>query len=73
LSLREQRLVDLLVGMGSPTLAAARAGLPLDEYLREIRVLAPRLGVLGLGRLAARVADPARERAPRPPAADPDR
>ncbi len=67
LGLREQRLVDLLLGTGSPTLAAARAGMPVDEYLREIRLLAPRLGVVGLGRLAARFADPARDR-PEPPA-----
>jgi hypothetical protein len=53
--------VDLLLATGSPTLAAARAGLPIDEYLREIRLLAPRLGVIGLGRLAARCADPRRE------------
>jgi PAS domain S-box-containing protein len=68
LGLREQRLVDLLLGTGSPSLAAARAGMPLDEYLREIRLLAPRLGVVGLGRLAARFADPARER---PTSSDP--
>jgi PAS domain-containing protein len=70
LGLREQRLVDLLIGTGSPTLAAARAGLPVDEYLREIRLLAPRLGVVGLGRLAARFADPAARE--RPPSARPD-
>jgi PAS domain S-box-containing protein len=62
LGLREQRLVDLLLGTGSPTIAAARAGMPVDEYLREIRLLAPRLGVVGLGRLAARCADPHRDR-----------
>jgi PAS domain S-box-containing protein len=58
LGLRERRLVDLLLETGSPMRAAARAGLGVDEYLREIRLLAPRLGVVGLGRLAARFAEP---------------